>query len=147
MTLAEPPAGGPYLARPALPEGTAAPAPPVTYVDVRGEGDVAVVAVRGPLDASALPACRDGLDEALRLGPSLVLVTLHDAEPTAASVPVLGLVRRRLARHDVPLRLAGVPAALADALREAGVDDLYAASERGAPGPGAGTGGRSPGEG
>ncbi len=97
----------PFVARPAMLAG------------------VGTVGVSGPLDAQALPPCRVAVDALLRHRPNYVVLDLSAATTTDASVAVLGLLRRRLARHGVRLGLAGTPRVLAERLDAAQVSALY----------------------
>ena len=86
---------------------------------------MALVSLRGTLSISAVPVCRQALDAVLRQAPDGVVLDLRLVRDAPAAVPVLGLVRRYLARRGVRLVLAGPGEATAAELRGGHVLDLY----------------------
>lgn len=86
---------------------------------------VGVVAVRGALTMEAVGVCRRTIDGILRRRPGLVVLDLHLVTDASAAVPVLGLIRRYLARHGAVLVLAAMPRIVETALRTGHVLDLY----------------------
>ena len=90
-------------------------------------GEVAVVTVEGALTIGALPVCRNAVDQALVGRPQAVILDLQAVREADAAVPVLGLIRRYVHRHGVPLWLAGAPTIVLQALSIHCVVDLYRA--------------------
>lgn len=86
---------------------------------------VGLVSLRGAVSMSAVPVCRQALDTVLRRAPEGVVIDLRLVRDAPAAVPVLGLIRRYLARRGVRLVLAGPGEPVAVALRTGHVLDLY----------------------
>lgn len=86
---------------------------------------VAVVRVSGDFSAASLVPCRRALDAALRPGPTAVVLDLHGVGDAGAVVPVLGLLRRYVARRGAAFCLVAPPPVVTRALVTAGVADLY----------------------
>ena len=86
---------------------------------------LSVVRVSGELSAASLGPCRRALDTALRLRPNAVLLDLHDVGAVGSVVPVLGLLRRYVARRGSAFCLVAPPAEVTRALVTAGVADVY----------------------
>lgn len=77
---------------------------------LRRMGELAVIAVGGPLDATAEEPCRRALDVVLRTRPRHVVVDLAAVSGSdEACVAVLVELRRRTAWHGADLWLTGVP--------------------------------------
>jgi hypothetical protein len=90
--------------------------------------DVAVVTVKGALTVGALAVCRGAVDQALVVRPHAVILDLHAVGRADSAVPVLGLIRRYIHRHGIPLWLADTPTTVVEALTTHGVVELYRAA-------------------
>jgi anti-anti-sigma regulatory factor len=93
-------------------------------VSLAVSGDVAVIRVVGRLDDAALQPCRAAMDESAGQGMAVVL-EVSEVTASAASVALLGAMRRYAAARQVHFRLAGVRADLNAHLAADGVQDLY----------------------
>ena len=87
--------------------------------------ETAVIKLSGVLDAESLDACRCTLDRVLRLRPLRLVLDVAGVEVDHSTLAELGLIRRYLQRSGVHLVLAGLPHRLAEAIRQAQVQDLY----------------------
>jgi ABC-type transporter Mla MlaB component len=90
--------------------------------------DVAVVTVEGALTVRALSVCRGAVDQALVARPHAVILDLHGVGQADSAVPVLGLIRRYIHRHGIPLWLVAAPTTVVEALSTHGVVELYRAA-------------------
>lgn len=89
---------------------------------LRRVGEMSVIALGGPLDATAEEPCRRALDAVLHSRPRRVVVDLASVtSSTEACVGLLSEIRRRAAWHGVDLWLAGVPEHVRLLLAQSGV--------------------------
>jgi len=98
----------------------------VVRATLRHISEVPVIALGGPLDATALEHCRRSLEAALRARPRFVIVDLSAVtDSDAACIPLLGAMRRKAAWHGAQLWLAALPDHVRATLHGAGVLPLY----------------------
>ena len=91
-------------------------------------GEVAVVTLQGALTIRSLALCRDAVDQALIGPPHAIILDLQSVGQADSAVPVLGLIRRFVHRHGIPLWLAGAPTIVLEDLTTHGVMELYRAA-------------------